>query len=255
MIRPKLLSAVLAVAALTLSACGSTSGTPTAQDSTFASSAASTSTSSASESSAADVTAPESSDVTDSAASDATTTVGDGTLDAQSTQWFTTACTGLQPMGDMLATVLGIGMGAAMATGTAAAGSPSPADMQSKLAAALTSAGTALSDTEAKLQATPPPTFAKGGEMASAFLTFLKKTGPKLADAGKQVAATPVTDAASLQTALSKIQTLGGDDLGGADPLSGYDLDPATEKAIETIPACKTMQDSLGGLMSMGSAG
>lgn len=249
MIRHKFLTAIIAAAALTLGACGSTSGTATTQDSSVSSSSVESSPESASsEPSSATESAA------DASADAASVTVGDGTLDAQSSAWFNTACTGMQPLGGMVAAVMGVAMGAAGATGTDSA-TPDVAAMQGQLVSALDSAGTALNDTADKLADTPPPTFAKGDQMAKDFITFLKATGPKLTAVADKVKAAAVTDAASLGAALSQIQSLSTSDLDGANPLSGYDLDPATEKAVQELPACKAMQDSLGGMMGTGSAG
>lgn len=243
MIRHTMVAAVIAVAALTLGACGSsTSGTPTAQETSSVESSASDTTA------AADVTSATATEEESTAAD--TATVGDGTLDPQTAQWFTAACTGLQPLGDMLATVLGVSMAAAMATGEPAAGSPSPQDLQKQLADSLTSAGTAMTDAQSQLASTPPPAFDKGEEMAQVFGSYLTTMGAKLSEVGESVASAPVTDAESLQAALAQIESLGSDvNTEEADLLGQYDLDPATQAAIEELPACKAMQDAMGGFL------
>lgn len=257
MMRPSLLPAILAAAALALAACSSTSGTATAADSLSGSTGPSQVVSSAPPAPSPAVDTGSAGDApagAADAAADAPATVGDGALDAQSSNWFNTACTGMQPLGGMLATVMGVAMGAAGVGGTSAA-APDAAALQGQLVSALDAAGAALSDTADKLADTPPPTFDKGEQMAADFINYLKSTGPKVSEIADKVKASPVTDTASLGAAFSQIQSLSAGDLDGADPLSGYGLDPATEKAVEELPACKAMQSGLGGMMGAGSAG
>ena len=264
------LMAALTGAAVLLAGCSSTSGTaaPASTSSSATSSATVMSSSSAPASAASSMSAPvspaasgsapasqpASSEMTSSgtASSDtassetassegaaatntpvSTSTVGDatGALDAPSTAWFSAFCGGVAP----------IVTGATSLTSLS--GSASSAASQKKIATLFTTMGTSLTKTAADLKALPAPTFAGGAAFAARVEAAFAKAGPALAAGGKKITADP-SQADATASGLADSMTAAVAPLQDLDSLK---LTPATQAAIEKIPACATVAKAATG--------
>lgn len=246
MIRHKLLPAVIAAALLTLGACGSTSGTPTAQDS---------STSSSSETSAAD-TAVDSTDDTagetaagdttaaDTESGDSSTAVTvDGEMDAQSAAWFGTVCDGVSPMIEAVFGAMGAMMGSATGTGDDSAAAK---QAQATLVDTFNKASGAMTDAAKKLSSLPPPSVEHGDEIAAEAAAGLAKAGPAMKQLADTLSKATVTSMDDLSAVMEQANQSMDSDLDGLS-LDSFELSDAMQAEVAKIPSCAP-------LMSLGSA-
>ena len=234
-----LLAATGAAATLLLAACSSTGGTPaagTTPPTTVASTTqASTGMASPTETSSMSTAATDSTDSTDSTeSSDVTTTIGaNGSLDAQTTAWFTTFCTGMGPVLDLSdkSTEWSSQIASDPATGLKAAGDY------------FVVIGKSFTDTAAALKSTPPPTFDGGADVAGKIVARMEKAGPVFTQAGQKLAALNPTDQAGAAAAMQDLQQSMTDAMSAFGTVTeNVELDPATQAAVEAIPACSKLK-------------
>ncbi|WP_420122881.1 hypothetical protein [Nakamurella sp.] len=216
------------VAAVVLAGCGS--GT----NSAGTTSAAATSSSAMSSMTSAMTSEKSSAMSSDSSDSDmssslslsvtATTTVGGGTtsLDAQSTAWFETLCTGVSPLADLEQTMKSVSSG-------------------QELGSAMTTVGTAFTDTAAKLADQPAPTFDGGQELASNTQTAMQTFGQTFQDFGARAAQISNSDTAGQQQFLQDFQAALTQ-----SPLAEMKLSPDVQQAVQQIPACQKIMGGAG---------
>ena len=152
-----------------------------------------------------------------------TITLGDGSLDARTSAWFETLCTGLTPVKN--------------ATGLTGGGSSDPKTQLDTSVAAFDSIGDALIATASSLGALPAPTSAHGDEIASTVVTVLSTAGPEVKAAAKTLSETAPTDGATVTAAIQQAVTRMTNSVSGLDAAT-YKLDPGTEAAIHRIPSC-----------------
>lgn len=147
----------------------------------------------------------------------ATTTVGGGTtsLDAQSTAWFETLCTGVSPLADLEQTMKSVSSG-------------------QELGSAMTTVGTAFTDTAAKLADQPAPTFDGGQELAANTQTAMQTFGQTFQDFGARAAQISNSDTAGQQQFLQDFQAALTQ-----SPLAEMKLSPDVQQAVQQIPACQ----------------
>ena len=215
--RASIVAGIVAVAVL-LAACSSssdTAGSTTSAvtsspiSSTAASSSAASSTAAASSLSATSTSAPSSS---------AITIGGDTTeLDAQTATWFDTFCTGMGPLGELQS-------GASTITSV------------QQLSEQMTSIGTALTDTGAKLAALPPPTFEGGDQVAQQLQANMQQGGPVFTDYGQKALQLDPNDQAAGNQFLTDFQAATAD-LG----IANFEPTPAVRQAVRAVPACQTL--------------
>lgn len=207
------------VAAIVLTGCGSgtdSAGTTSAAATTSASSMSSAMTSAMS-SRSSEMTSDSELPTSLSLAVTATTTVGGGTtsLDAQSTAWFETLCTGVSPLADLEQTMKSVSSG-------------------QELGSAMTTVGTAFTDTAAKLADQPAPTFEGGQELASNTQTAMQTFGQTFQDFGSRAAQISNGDTAGQQQFAKDFQAALTE-----SPLSQMKLTPEVQQAVQQIPACQ----------------
>jgi hypothetical protein len=147
-----------------------------------------------------------------------TTTVGGDatTLDAQSTAWFETFCTGLQPL-NALRNV----------------------DSQQGLADAMTQAGQAFQATAAQLATLPPPTFEGGSELSQTSQAAMQSFGQTFTEFGQRVLTIKDGDTAAQQQFQQDLQAAAAE-----SPAAQIKLNPELTKAVQQIPACQTLGSS-----------
>lgn len=206
---------VAGMAAIVVAGCSSGSdsaGTATAAPSTSAMTSATSAMSS-------DMTADSEPSSSLSLSVTATTTVGGGTtsLDAQSTAWFETLCTGVSPLADLEQTMRSVSSG-------------------QELGAAMTTVGTAFTDTAAKLADQPAPTFEGGQELASNTESAMQTFGQTFQDFGARAGQISVDDTAGQQQFLQDFQSALT-----RSPLAEMKLSPDVQQAVRQIPACQKL--------------
>ncbi|GAA1996023.1 hypothetical protein GCM10009818_02330 [Nakamurella flavida] len=154
------------------------------------------------------------------AAPTATTTVGGDTteLDAQSSAWFDTTCSGLAPLTEI----------------TQSASSISD---PTQLGAVLTQLGDAMTSTATQLGSTPPPTFEGGDALATQTTEALNKFGPALSALGAKAATISPTDQAGGQQFLTELQSTFSELPG----LLAFDVNPDLQQAIAAVPSCAAL--------------
>ncbi|GAA1996011.1 hypothetical protein JL107_07350 [Nakamurella flavida] len=154
----------------------------------------------------------------------ATTTVGGDTttLDAQSTTFFDTFCTGLAPLKQLSAA------GDSLGNDPAAIGT-----LFGQIGDAMTATGT-------QLQSTPPPTFEGGDALAAQFVDTLSKVGPAFSQFGTQAAAVNPNDPAAGQQLLSGLESVFAE----AQGLTAIDASEGVKKAVAAIPSCEGILDN-----------
>ena len=234
--RMTLIAAIAAVGTFALVACSSnTGGTASAATSAhLRATSAPTSAASSEQSSAAADTGSSSADAgtattdagdTGSSGDDATTTtIGNGSLDAQSAAWFDAFCTGLAPLSDA---------GQAMA----GADATDPAAQLSTSVAAFNAIADAFTNTANTLKGLPAPTFAHGDEIASKIVTGLSQAGPQIKAAAQTLSQVKATDEAGVQAAVGAAAGTLSSAASSLDP-GNYALDAGTQADIEKIPSC-----------------
>ena len=149
----------------------------------------------------------------------ATTTVGGGatTLDAQSTAWFETMCTGVAPLANLEQTMKSVSSG-------------------QELGAAMGTLGTAFTDTAGKLANQPPPTFEGGQELASNTQTAMQSFGQTFQDFATRATQIQDGDTAGQQQFLTDFQTALGQ-----SPFTQMKLTPEIQQAVAAIPSCQAV--------------
>ena len=214
--RASIVAGIVAAAVL-LAACSSSSdtasSTPAAATSAVSSSPIS---STAASSSAASSTAAASSL---SATSTSAITIGGDTteLDAQTATWFDTFCTGMGPLGELQS------------------GASSISSVQ-QLSEQMTSIGTALTDTGAKLAALPPPTFEGGDQVAQQLQANMQQGGPVFTEYGQKALQLDPNDQAAGNQFLADFQTATAG-LG----IANFEPTPEVRQAVRAVPACQTL--------------
>ena len=154
---------------------------------------------------------------------------GSAALDAQSTKWFDTLCTGFLPLTDL--SKLGDTVSSAKDVKTA----------QKQIVALFTKAGSSFTDTAKSLKSLPAPTIPGGAEVASKVEPVLTKLGSDLTAGAKKAAAVDATkNPSQLQTVLtdtaSQISSMSS-----SVSLDDVTTSPEAEKAIAAIPSCKKL--------------
>ena len=219
--RASMVAGIVAAAVL-LAACSSSSDTASSTtaaatsavssspiSSTAASSSAASSTAAASSLSATSTSAPSSS---------AITIGGDTTeLDAQTATWFDTFCTGMGPLGELQS------------------GASSISSVQ-QLSEQMTSIGTALTDTGAKLAVLPPPTFEGGDQVAQQLQANMQQGGPVFTEYGQKALQLDPNDQAAGNQFLADFQTATAG-LG----IANFEPTPEVRQAVRAVPACQTL--------------
>lgn len=231
-----LLAATGAAATLLLAACSSTGGTPaagTTPSPTLASTTqASTGMASPTETSSMSTEATDSTESAES--SDVTTTIGaNGALDAQTTAWFTTFCTGMGPVLDL----------STKSTEWSSQIASNPAAGMKAAGDYFVVIGKSFTDTAAALKSTPPPTFDGGADVAGKIVAGMEKAGPVFTQAGQKLAALNPTDQAGAAAAMQDLQQSMTDAMSAFGTVTeNVELDPATQAAVEAIPACSKLK-------------
>ena len=209
--RASIVAGIVAATVL-LAACSSssdTAGSSTAAATSAASSSPTSSTAAASSLSATSTSAPSSS---------AITIGGDTTeLDEQTATWFDTFCTGMAPLGELQS-------GASTITSV------------QQLSEQMTSIGTALTDTGAKLAALPPPTFEGGDQVAQQLQANMQQGGPVFTDYGQKALQLDPNDQAAGNQFLADFQAATAD-LG----IANFEPTPAVRQAVRAVPECQTL--------------
>ena len=184
--------------------------------------------SSGSSSESAGTSAP-ASDLPSSSAADSSSASGSAALDAQSTKWFDTLCTGFLPLEDL--SKLGDTVSSAKDIKTA----------QKEIVALFTKAGSSFTNTAKSLKSLPAPTVQGGAEVASKVEPVLTELGSELTTGAKKVAAVDVTKyPAQLQTVLTDTATQISS-VSSSVSLDNVTTSPGAEKAIAAIPSCKKL--------------
>lgn len=204
-----------AAALVLLVGCGSdsSSGTATAAATTATSTASSAKTSTAKSS----TTGSESSEEleTSFSAPSPTTTVGGDTtsLDAPSTTWFDTMCTGMAPLTSL-----------------------QNVTSQQELSDAMTQAGAAFQATGGQLATLPPPTFEGGTELAQSATSGFQSFGQTFIDFGQKVLEIDGNDTAAQQQFTDDLAAAAA-----ASPVAQIRLTPALTEAVQAIPSCQSL--------------
>lgn len=154
---------------------------------------------------------------TSMATSGALTTVGGDVteFDTQTTTWFDTMCTGIQPLS---------GLSSSLSTAA------STADLSS----AMSSVGSAFKDTAAKLQDLPAPTFDGGDALAQTVEQGLQSFGQTFEDFSARAAQLTDGDSAGLQQFQNDLQSELAD-----SPVTQLDATPAVQAEVQKIPSCE----------------
>lgn len=149
----------------------------------------------------------------------ATTTVGGGatSLDAQSTAWFETLCTGVAPLSDLQQTMGSVSSG-------------------QELGNAMTTVGTAFTDTAGKLAGQAPPSFQGGPELAANTQSAMQSFGQTFQDFATRAGQLQDGDTAGQQQFLSDFQSAMSQ-----SPIAKMELTPDVQQAIKQIPACQAL--------------
>ena len=202
-------------AAVVLAGCGSGSDSAATTSATTAATTSSAATSEATTSeertSAASVTSP-----VVSTPSPTTTVGGDTTtLDAQSTTWFDTMCSGMQPM-------------TALVSGDI--------DSAESFNDAMNTAGKAFQDTGAQLGTIPPPTFEGGEEFAATTSAGFQDFGQTFIDIGQRALEVEDGDTAAQQQLLQDLQSEAVN-----SPVAQMQLTPQLAEAVQAIPSCQAL--------------
>ncbi len=214
--RASIVAGIVAAAVL-LAACSSSSDTASSTTAAATSAVSSSPISStAASSSAASSTAAASSL---SATSTSAITIGGDTteLDAQTATWFDTFCTGMGPLGELQS------------------GASSISSVQ-QLSEQMTSIGTALTDTGAKLAALPPPTFEGGDQVAQQLQANMQQGGPVFTEYGQKALQLDPNDQAAGNQFLADFQTATAG-LG----IANFEPTPEVRQAVRAVPACQTL--------------
>jgi hypothetical protein len=148
-----------------------------------------------------------------------TTTVGGDTtsLDAQSTTWFDTFCTGVSPLTDLQD------------------GTTQIITVQD-LSTALTNLGTAFQNTGNQLSALPPPTFEGADTVAQQLESGLISGGQTFLDYGRRALTIDPNDTAAQQQFVQDFQAAASQ-----SAVSTFKPTDEVKQAVLQIPSCKTL--------------
>ena len=215
--RPTTALSVAMAAGLMLAGCSS-GGTDTASSSSSVASSVSSSAASAASTSSASSSRPSSAEPT--AAPTLTAGDGSGELDAQTTTWFSTFCTGLAGVAD-LRTI-------------------SSAQQASQV---LQRVGTDMTNTASQLAALAPPTFSGGDGLAASAINSFNQIGPAFVSFGQRAGTIGENDEAATQQFAADFQA----QLAPLASLTKIELDPATQQAVSAIPECTQVMNAVGG--------
>lgn len=245
MIRHTMLTAVVAAAALTLGACGSTAGTATGDSSAISSSesAAADSTTADAAATADSVAEDASADTTAEDASSTAVTV-DGEIDAQSAAWFGAVCDGVAPMLEAVFGAMGTMMSGATGSGDEAT---TAKQLQATLVDTFNKASGAMTEAADKLSSMPPPSIDHGDEIAAEAAAGLAKAGPAMKQIADALSKATVTSMDDLSAAMQQANDAMGSDLDDLS-LNNFELSDQMQAEVAKIPACAP-------LMSLGSMG
>lgn len=209
--RASIVAGIVAAAVL-LAACSSSSDTASSTTAAATSAVSSSPISSPAASSSLSGTS------TSAPSSSAITIGGDTTeLDAQTATWFDTFCTGMGPLGELQS------------------GASSISSVQ-QLSEQMTSIGTALTDTGAKLAALPPPTFEGGDQVAQQLQANMQQGGPVFTEYGQKALQLDPNDQAAGNQFLADFQTATAG-LG----IANFEPTPEVRQAVRAVPACQTL--------------
>jgi len=209
--RASIVAGIVAAAVL-LAACSSSSDTASSATAAAISAVSSSPISSPAASSSLSGTS------TSAPSSSAITIGGDTTeLDAQTATWFDTFCTGMGPLGELQS------------------GASSISSVQ-QLSEQMTSIGTALTDTGAKLAALPPPTFEGGDQVAQQLQANMQQGGPVFTEYGQKALQLDPNDQAAGNQFLADFQTATAG-LG----IANFEPTPEVRQAVRAVPACQTL--------------
>ena len=209
--RASMVAGIVAAAVL-LAACSSSSDTASSTTAAATSAVSSSHISSPAASSSLSATS------TSAPSSSAITIGGDTTeLDAQTATWFDTFCTGMGPLGELQS------------------GASSISSVQ-QLSEQMTSIGTALTDTGAKLAALPPPTFEGGDQVAQQLQANMQQGGPVFTEYGQKALQLDPNDQAAGNQFLADFQTATAG-LG----IANFEPTPEVRQAVRAVPACQTL--------------
>ena len=209
--RASMVAGIVAAAVL-LAACSSSSDTASSATAAATSAVSSSPISSPAASSSLSGTS------TSAPSSSAITIGGDTTeLDPQTATWFDTFCTGMGPLGELQS------------------GASSISSVQ-QLSEQMTSIGTALTDTGAKLAALPPPTFEGGDQVAQQLQANMQQGGPVFTEYGQKALQLDPNDQAAGNQFLADFQTATAG-LG----IANFEPTPEVRQAVRAVPACQTL--------------
>ncbi len=247
MTRHTLLAAVVAAAALTLGACGSTAGTATGDSSAVSSvesAAADSSTADAAAGATEESTAEDASvDTTAESAASSTTVTVDGTIDAQSAAWFGAVCDGVSPMLEAVFGAMGTMMSGATGSGDAAA---TAKQLQATLVETFNKASDSMTEAADKLSSLPPPSIDHGEEIAAEAAAGMAKAGPAMKQIADALSKATVTSMDDLSAAMQQANDAMDTDLNGLS-LNNFELSDQMQAEVAKIPACAPLM-SLGDL-------
>ena len=136
-------------------------------------------------------------------------------IDAQTTAWFTTLCTGLAPL-NSLSSLLPSAGGGIPDTGS--------------FGTRITGIGMELKSTSFALKTQPPPTFPGGAAYAAKATGALTQLGAAFSDAGPKI---------GRGNLFALAQLAGTANSAPVHDLQSLTVDPATAAAITAIPACR----------------
>jgi hypothetical protein len=166
---------------------------------------------------------------TESSDTKPTKTLGaDTVMDAKTTKWFSTFCTGMVSMSSV--------------TGFTPDTS-SPDKLKTQIVNLYSKIGTAFTTTAANLKPLPAPSFTGGEEFASTLVDGMATSGKAfLSNAAKVKAADPKNKAAfgTLMGEVAKDMSNATKPL--ADLFNKVQADPAMVKGVQSIPACQKLQ-------------
>lgn len=214
---------------MALVGCGGTSATPT-----------SSSTSSSASSTTTTPTEPPTTDAATSTTATAMDTATAAALDAASTTWFQTMCTGAAPLVEALKEAQTAVQG----------GATDPKGAQSAVAELFGAAADTATSTAATLSTLPPPGVSGGPTLAAQFPPLLTSIGASLASATAEFKAANVTDKDSFDAAMS---ALNGKLAAALAPLSGAmatlstTIPPDVQTAVTALPECAFITEAAGG--------
>ncbi len=217
--RPTTALAVVLAAGLMLAGCSS-GGTDTASSASSVASSASSSETTSSATSSSSSSAEPTASATATAAPTLTAGDGSGELDAQTTTWFSTFCTGLAGVAD-LRTI-------------------SSAQQASQV---LQRVGTDMTTTASQLAALAPPTFTGGDGLAESAINSFNQIGPAFVSFGQRAGTIEDNDEAATQQFAADFQA----QLAPLASLTKIQLDPATQQAVSAIPECNQVMNAVGG--------